>query len=152
MPGLACVCVGSVTKQCLTLCNPVDHSPSGSSVHGILQARILGGLPFPSPGDLPNPGTEPRSPGSPTLAGGVFTTEPPGKLHTWPWCEAKGWRCLGDASACPWYALFYPLERNPLSSGLVVEAGLPMFRKLSGGRRCVDLYLIPLSSISICSQ
>ena len=33
-------------------------------------------LPFPSPGDLPNPGMEP---GSPVLAGGVFTTEPPGK-------------------------------------------------------------------------
>ena len=30
-----------VTQSCLTLCNPVDCSPSGSSVHGILQARIL---------------------------------------------------------------------------------------------------------------
>ena len=27
--------------SCLTLCDPVDHSPSGSSIHGILQARIL---------------------------------------------------------------------------------------------------------------
>ena len=34
------------------------------------------GLPFPPPGDLPNPGIEPRSP---VLAGGFFTTEPPGK-------------------------------------------------------------------------
>ena len=30
-----------VVKQCLTLCNPVDCNPPGSSVHGILQARIL---------------------------------------------------------------------------------------------------------------
>ena len=30
-----------VTQSCLTLCNPVDCSPPGSSVHGILQARIL---------------------------------------------------------------------------------------------------------------
>ena len=37
------------------------------------------GLPFPTPGDLPNPGTEPMSPASPALAGGFFTTEPPGK-------------------------------------------------------------------------
>ena len=37
------------------------------------------GLPFPAPGDLPNPGIEPVSPGSPVLAGGFFTTEPPGK-------------------------------------------------------------------------
>ena len=34
------------------------------------------GLPFPSPGDLPDPGIEPVSP---ALAGGFFTTEPPGK-------------------------------------------------------------------------
>ena len=34
------------------------------------------GLPFPSPGDLPNPGIEPVSP---ALAGGFFTTEPPEK-------------------------------------------------------------------------
>ena len=30
-----------VTQACLTLCNPIDCSPPGSSVHGILQARIL---------------------------------------------------------------------------------------------------------------
>ena len=30
-----------VTQSCLTLCNPMDCSPPGSSVHGILQARIL---------------------------------------------------------------------------------------------------------------
>ena len=30
-----------VTQLCLTLCDPIDYSPPGSSVHGILQARIL---------------------------------------------------------------------------------------------------------------
>ena len=48
------------------------------SVHGIFQARILECLPFPPPGDLPDPGIEPASP---ALAGGFFTTKPPGKLH-----------------------------------------------------------------------
>ena len=38
------------------------------------------GLPFPSPGHLPDPGTEPKSP---ALAGGFFTTEPPGKPTTY---------------------------------------------------------------------
>ena len=38
------------------------------------------GLPFPSPGDLPDPGTEPTSPVSPALAGGFFTTVPHGNL------------------------------------------------------------------------
>ena len=46
-------------------CNPMDCSPPGSFVHGILQARILDGLPFPPPGDLPDPGIEPVSLKSP---------------------------------------------------------------------------------------
>ena len=35
--------------MCPTLCNPMDYSPSGSSVHGILQARILEWVAMPSP-------------------------------------------------------------------------------------------------------
>ena len=38
------------------------------------------GLPFPSPRDLPDPGMEPKSPASPALSDGFFTTEPPGSL------------------------------------------------------------------------
>ena len=34
----------SVTQSCPTLCNPMDYSPPGSSVHGISQARILEGV------------------------------------------------------------------------------------------------------------
>ena len=37
------------------------------------------GLPFPPPGDLPNPGIEPVSLASPALEGGFFTTVPPAK-------------------------------------------------------------------------
>ena len=65
----------SVTQSCLTLCDPMDCSPPGSSVRGILQARILEWVAIS--GDLPGPGMEPRSP---ALAAGFFTTEPPGKL------------------------------------------------------------------------
>ena len=43
-------------------CNLTDYSLPGSSVHVILRARILDGLPFPSSADLPDPGIEPRSP------------------------------------------------------------------------------------------
>jgi len=46
----------------------MDYSLPASSVHGILQARILEWLPFPSPGDLPDPGIEPTSLMSPALA------------------------------------------------------------------------------------
>ena len=44
--------------QCSALWDPMDCSLSGSSVHGILQARILDWLPFTPPGDLPDPGTD----------------------------------------------------------------------------------------------
>ena len=40
----------------------MDHSLPGSSVQGILQATVWSGLPLPSPGDLPDPGTKPGSP------------------------------------------------------------------------------------------
>ena len=46
---------------------------------GFSQQEYWSGLPFPSPGDLPNPETEPASPAAPALAGRFFTTEPPGK-------------------------------------------------------------------------
>ena len=51
-----------VTQSCLTLCNPMD-----SSLHqappstGFSRQENWSGLPFPSPGNLPNPGIEPRS-------------------------------------------------------------------------------------------
>ena len=41
-----------VTQLCPILCNPMDYSPPGSSVHGILQARYWSGLPCPTPVDL----------------------------------------------------------------------------------------------------
>ena len=36
-----CVCAWSVSQLCLTLCDPMDSSPPGSSVHGIFLERIL---------------------------------------------------------------------------------------------------------------
>ena len=53
-----CVSV-KLLQLCPTLCSPMDCSPPGSSVHGILQVRTL---PCPPPGDLPNPGIKPESP------------------------------------------------------------------------------------------
>ena len=43
---------------------------------GFFRQEYWNGLPFPSPGDLPNPGTEPRSP---TLQADTLSSEPPGK-------------------------------------------------------------------------
>ena len=75
-----CVCVCVCAQSCLTLCDPMDCSPPGSSLHEIIQARILEWVPFPIPGDLPDPGIEPTCLASPALAGGFFTIVPPRKL------------------------------------------------------------------------
>ena len=65
-----------VAQSYLTPWDPVDCSPSGSSVHGILQARILEWVATPPPGDLPDPGMEP---GSPALQADSLLPAPPGK-------------------------------------------------------------------------
>ena len=65
-----------VTQLCLTLCDSMDCSPPGSSVHGILQAEYWGGKPIPFPGDLPDSGIKP---GSPALQADSLLSEPPGK-------------------------------------------------------------------------
>ena len=64
------LCEVKVAQSCLTLCLPVDYT-----VHGILQARILEWVVFPSSGDLPKPGIEPRSP---TLQADSLPAELPG--------------------------------------------------------------------------
>ena len=45
----------NLLQLCLTFCDPMNHSPPGSSVHGILQARILEWVACPPSGDLPDP-------------------------------------------------------------------------------------------------
>ena len=65
-----------VTQSCPTLCDSMDCSPPGSSVYGILQARILQWVAIPSPGDLPNPGVKPWSS---ALQLDSLPSEPPGK-------------------------------------------------------------------------
>ena len=54
-------------QSCPMLCDPVDCSPPGSAVHGILQARILGRVSMPSSRDRLDPGMEPASPAPPAL-------------------------------------------------------------------------------------
>ena len=60
-----------VAQSCLALCDPIDYT-----AHGIFQVRILELVPFPSPGDLPNPEIEPRFP---ALQADSLPAEPPRK-------------------------------------------------------------------------
>ena len=66
-----------VAQSCPTLCDPVDCSLPGSM--GFSRQEYWSGLPFPSPGDLPDPGIEPRFP---SLQADTLTSELPGKNHS----------------------------------------------------------------------
>ena len=73
-------CAVLVTQSCLTLCDPVDCSLTGSSVHGDSPGKNTGVDSHTLlQGNLLDPVIEPVSPASPALAGGFFTTVLPGK-------------------------------------------------------------------------
>ena len=78
-----CVCVRAHTRAQSrpTFCNPKDCSPPGSSVPGIPRQEYWSGLPFPSPGDLPDPGIEPTYLQSAALAVRFFTMNATGKQY-----------------------------------------------------------------------
>ena len=69
-----------IAQSCPALCDPMVCSPPGSSVHVDRRVEYWSSLPclllLHSPGDLPNPGAEPRSP---TLQANSLPSEPPGK-------------------------------------------------------------------------
>ena len=74
-----------VAQSCPTLCDPLDCSPPGYSVHGIFQARILELVAiFHLQGNLP---------GFPALYADVLSTEPPGKP-----CGLSGWMLNASTS------------------------------------------------------
>ena len=82
-PSLGSSCSSSMMRRLsishslvLDSCDPVDCRPRRSSVMGFPRQEYWSGLPFPSPGDLPNPGIKP---GSPALQEDSLPSEPPGK-------------------------------------------------------------------------
>jgi len=91
-------------QLCLTVYHPMEYSLPGSSVHGILQARIWGGLLCPPPWDLSNPGIEPSSLKSPALAGKFFPTS-----ATWeaPTSYMKGQKIINFIHSLD-FSLFMP--------------------------------------------
>ena len=103
-----CVCVCVCVKlfwSCSTLCNPTDYSPLSSSVHGILQMRLLEWVAMLSSRYLPNPGIEPASLTSPALAGCFFTTS-----TTWEFDQP---RVLGGTGE-----LFSPVELERIKKNI----------------------------------
>ena len=70
----------SFSRVCL-FATPMGYRPPGSSVCGLSKQEYWSGLPFPSPGDLPDPGNEPRSPA---------LSKPPGKERDKPRLIVQG--------------------------------------------------------------
>ena len=71
-----------------SFCDSMTCSPSSTPLSmGFPRQGYCSGLPFPSPGDLPDPGMEPASP---ALAGGFFTTEQPGVKEINPEYSLEG--------------------------------------------------------------
>ena len=68
-------------QSCPALCNAMVCSPPRSSVHGILQARILEWVAFPLPGDLPDPKIKPTVPVDSAFQADFFSTKPQGNLQ-----------------------------------------------------------------------
>ena len=81
-----CVCVHACARSVLSnsFAAPWTEAFQAPLSKGFHRQKYWSGLPFPCPGDLPEPGIEPKSP---ALAGGFFATEPPGKPS---WLERIG--------------------------------------------------------------
>ena len=73
---------GLVAKPCLSLATPWTVAPQAPLSMGFSRQEYWSGVPFPPPGDLPDPGIKSLYLASPVLAGGFFTAVPPVLLGT----------------------------------------------------------------------
>ena len=118
-------------QSCPTLRNSLGPSPPGSSAHGFSRQECWSGVPFPPPGDLPDPGIEPKSLMPPALAGGFFTTSAPWEAGRVSRMEE---RWSGEKGLCP-----RPAGRGcrPTTASPTVRCGAPgLFTHSSPGLAC----------------
>ena len=95
------VCVRAQSLSCVRLfVTPWSVACQAPSFMGFSRQEYWSGLPFPTPGDLPNPGIKSVSFASPVLAGRFFTTASPGKpyvttyqMHTLKVCSLLSDKC-----------------------------------------------------------
>ena len=97
---MACCCRCLVAQSCLTLCHPMGCSPPGSSVHGILQARILEGVAMFSSKRFSQPKYRTWIACISCTAGGFF----------YHWAMGKAWNLRGV------YMLWYQVAHMPTCS------------------------------------
>ena len=113
---------------------------------GFSRQEYWSALPFPPPGDLPDPGIEPKSPAAPALAGGFFTTKPPGKavhgLHG-PWNSPGQKTVVGSHSL-----LQGTFPTQGLNPGLLHCSQILYQPSHQGSPRILEWVAYPVSSVS----
>ena len=122
--GLLCMCA----QSCLTLCDPIDHGCRAPLSMEFSRQEYWSGLPFPSPGDLPDPGVKPESLVSPGLAGGFFTPSTAGWSST-PFPLFSLWRMWGGTENAKFLIMAWSFQRpgptqEPTRSHLITAKAL----------------------------
>ena len=146
-------------------CNPMDSSPPGSSVLGILLARILECVATSSSGNLSNLGIKPESPG---LAGGFFTTSATWEaqyFHIWSYTMIK--QSIDIINIILLYGFgLHCLQRQLSPQGLRYKSNIGighLFRKFNQWSKCkpnnsqrgtfwLELFLLFSSIISVSTD
>ena len=97
--------------SCVQLCMaPWSIAHQAPLPTGFLQQESWSGLPFPPPGDLPDPGIKPSSPVSPALPGRFFTPEPPGKPWIWGYENTPDSGSLIKSEHLSWSEIFIGIQ------------------------------------------
>ena len=128
-----------MSKLCPTLVTPWTSARQDPLSMGFSRNEYWGGLPFPSPGNLPGPGTEPRSPAlpadsSPTELQGersnvsyLVLVRMPCVLQAFP-CEIRCVSGLMMSLSCVNVSLFSPLfSHRPTSRENILKTGSPKY-------------------------
>ena len=113
----------SVVSDSPGLWDPMDCSPAGPPVQGDSPGKnYWSGLSCPPPGDLPNPGTEPRSP---TMQADSLPSEPPRKPYI-KWDIWAGWpqRCWSVPKILCWKNI------HKMTWELANSSGQPVYHKI----------------------
>ena len=130
-----CVCA----QSCPTLCDLMDCSPPGSSVHGIFQARVLQWVTISFSRVSSQPRDWTTSLAYPALAGRFFTTEPPGK----PWWKPMGTlqlQLFSSTASIPGILAGGWPERGSASSSLEGDPGGAWAGLILRDRSCVSVW------------
>ena len=108
-----CACACSAPQLCPTLCDAIDYSPPGSSLHGISQARILEWVAISFSRRSSRSRDWPLVSYVSALAGGFFTGEPPGDPISHP--NLISYQLLSSADFMSWIPVWFILKQISLS-------------------------------------